>query len=102
MEEEKIETVETLTEKIKELEGIIATHEENTKTLTDRITELGGDVAKREEDIKTITGERDKIKRDFDTLKQNSTGTTEKHEDLDETEAADMADLLKTIKNIMF
>ena len=102
MEEENIQTVETLTEKIKELEGIIATHEENTKTLNDRIAELEGDICKKDEDIKTITGERDKIRKDFDTLKQNTTGTPEKHEDLDEAEEADMADLLKTIKNIMF
>ena len=100
-EKEEGETVETLTEKIKELEGIIATHEENTKTLNDRIAELEGNLEAKNKEYKALTDERDKLKRDFDTFKQNTATGKNDETGTEESEELDMGELLLAIKNIM-
>ena len=94
--------IETLNERIQELEATLESRDNDIKTLNDRISELEGNIETKNNEFNALTDERDKLKRDFDTLKQNSSVSEIKTETEETEENLDMGDLLRQIKNIMF
>ena len=100
-EKEEGETLESLTAKITELEETLQGKEDSIKILSDKVAELEGNLEAKNKEYKALTDERDKLKRDFDTFKQNTATRENEGTGTEESEELDMGELLLAIKNIM-